>query len=96
VLNIDKAGKGTVSFAPLCKIKFNKKNELEIEHPETTPLGECVSTEITGIGKRTAAQINRESLVRSRMDRQNKDACARSEERDSAADGKTCLSTLLQ
>jgi len=32
VLNVDKDGKGTGSFAPLCKIKFNKKNELEIEH----------------------------------------------------------------
>lgn len=32
VLDVDKNGKGTGSFAPLCKIKFNKKNELEIEH----------------------------------------------------------------
>jgi len=32
VLNVDKDGKGTGSFAPLCKIKFNKKNELEVEH----------------------------------------------------------------
>ncbi len=32
VLNVDKNGKGIGSFAPLCKIKFNKKNELEIEH----------------------------------------------------------------
>jgi hypothetical protein len=32
VLNVDRDGKGTGSFAPLCKIKFNKKNELEIEH----------------------------------------------------------------
>jgi hypothetical protein len=32
VLNVGKDGKGTGSFAPLCKIKFNKKNELEIEH----------------------------------------------------------------
>jgi hypothetical protein len=32
VLNVDKDGKGTGSFAPLCKMKFNKKNELEIEH----------------------------------------------------------------
>ena len=31
-LDVDKDGKGTGSFAPLCKIKFNKKNELEIEH----------------------------------------------------------------
>jgi hypothetical protein len=32
VLNVDKDGKGTGSFSPLCKVKFNKKNELEIEH----------------------------------------------------------------
>ena len=32
VLDVDKDGKGTGSFAPLCKIKFNKKDELEIEH----------------------------------------------------------------
>ena len=32
MLNVDKDGNGTGSFAPLCKIKFNKKNELEIEH----------------------------------------------------------------
>jgi hypothetical protein len=32
VLNVDKDGKGTGSFAPICKIKFNKQNELEIEH----------------------------------------------------------------
>jgi hypothetical protein len=32
VLNVDKDGKGTGSFAPLCKIKFNKKKEIEIEH----------------------------------------------------------------
>jgi hypothetical protein len=32
VLNVDKDGKGTGSFAPLCKIKFNKKNELEVEN----------------------------------------------------------------
>lgn len=31
-LDVDKDGKGTGSFAPLCKIRFNKKNELEIEH----------------------------------------------------------------
>jgi hypothetical protein len=31
-LDVDKDGKGTGTFAPLCKIKFNKKNELEIEH----------------------------------------------------------------
>jgi hypothetical protein len=32
VLDVDKDGKGTGSFAPLCKVKFNKKNELEIEN----------------------------------------------------------------
>jgi hypothetical protein len=31
-LDVDKDGKGTGSLAPLCKVKFNKKNELEIEH----------------------------------------------------------------
>jgi hypothetical protein len=32
VLDVDKGGKGTGTLAPVCKIKFNKKNELEIEH----------------------------------------------------------------
>ncbi|SRR6266404_1198225 len=32
VLDVDQDGKGTGLFAPLCKIKFNKNNELEIEH----------------------------------------------------------------
>lgn len=32
VLDVDKDGKGTGSFAPLCKVKFNKAKELEIEH----------------------------------------------------------------
>ncbi len=32
VLDVDKDGKGTGQLAPVCKIKFNKKNELEIEH----------------------------------------------------------------
>jgi hypothetical protein len=32
VLDVDKDGKGTGSFAPACKVKFNKKKELEIEH----------------------------------------------------------------
>jgi hypothetical protein len=32
VLDVDKDGKGTGTFSPLCKVKFNKKNELEIEH----------------------------------------------------------------
>ena len=31
VLNVDKEGKGTGTFSPLCKIRFNKKNELEVE-----------------------------------------------------------------
>ena len=32
VLDVDKNGKGTGTLAPVCKIKFNKKNELEIEN----------------------------------------------------------------
>ncbi len=32
VLNVDKDGKGTGTLAPVCKIKFNKKGELEVEH----------------------------------------------------------------
>jgi hypothetical protein len=32
VLDLNKDGKGTGSFAPACKVKFNKKGELEIEH----------------------------------------------------------------
>jgi hypothetical protein len=32
MLELDKDGKGTGSFAPLCKVKFNKKGELEIEN----------------------------------------------------------------
>ncbi|WP_433973083.1 hypothetical protein [Tunturiibacter lichenicola] len=32
VLNVDKDGKGTGQLAPVCKIKFNKKNEIEIEN----------------------------------------------------------------
>ena len=32
VLDVDKNGKGSGQLAPVCKIKFNKKNELEIEH----------------------------------------------------------------
>ena len=31
ILDVDKDGKGTGSFAPACKVKFNKKGELEIE-----------------------------------------------------------------
>jgi hypothetical protein len=32
VLDVDKNGKGTGLLAPVCKIKFNKKNDLEIEN----------------------------------------------------------------
>jgi len=32
VLDLNKDGKGTGSFAPACKVKFNKKGELEIEN----------------------------------------------------------------
>lgn len=32
VLDVDKNGKGSGKLAPVCKIKFNKKKELEIEH----------------------------------------------------------------
>jgi hypothetical protein len=32
VLDVDKNGKGKGTLAPVCKIKFNKKNELEIEN----------------------------------------------------------------
>jgi hypothetical protein len=38
VLNVDKNGNGTGSFAPACKVKFNKKGELEIEHYGQKPL----------------------------------------------------------
>jgi hypothetical protein len=38
VLNIDKDGNGTGTLAPLCKIKFNKKGELEVEHYGQKPL----------------------------------------------------------
>jgi hypothetical protein len=31
-LNLDKDGKGTGTLAPMCKVRFNKKGELEIEH----------------------------------------------------------------
>ncbi len=37
VLDVDKDGKGTGTLAPVCKIKFNKKNELEIEHYDQKP-----------------------------------------------------------
>ncbi len=32
VLDLDKDGNGTGTLAPICKVKFNKKDELEIEH----------------------------------------------------------------
>jgi len=38
VLEVDKNGKGTGTLAPVCKIKFNKKNELEIENYGQKPL----------------------------------------------------------
>jgi hypothetical protein len=38
VLNVDKDGKGSGQLAPVCKIKFNKKNELEIENFGQKPL----------------------------------------------------------
>ena len=38
VLNVDKDSNGAGSLAPVCKIKFNKKNELEIEHYGQKPL----------------------------------------------------------
>ena len=38
VLNVDKNGKGTGTLAPVCKIKFNKKKELEIENYGQKPL----------------------------------------------------------
>lgn len=31
VMDVDKDGKGTGTFSPACKVKFNKKNVLEIE-----------------------------------------------------------------
>lgn len=38
VLDVDKDGNGTGTLAPICKIKFNKKGELEIEHFGQKPL----------------------------------------------------------
>lgn len=38
VLDVDKNGKGTGKLAPVCKIKFNKKGELEIENYGQKPL----------------------------------------------------------
>jgi hypothetical protein len=32
VLDVDKDGNGTGQFAPACKVRFNKKKQLEIEH----------------------------------------------------------------
>ena len=48
VLNVDKTGKGTGTLAPVCKIKFNKKNELEIEkfRAEALPPRKRLSAEI--------------------------------------------------
>jgi hypothetical protein len=37
VLDVDKGGKWTGKLAPVCKIKFNKKNELEIENYDQKP-----------------------------------------------------------
>ena len=36
-LNVDEDGNGTGTFAPLCKIPFNKKKELGIEECGQTP-----------------------------------------------------------
>lgn len=38
VLDVDKDGNGSGTLAPICKIKFNKKGELEIEHYGQKPL----------------------------------------------------------
>jgi hypothetical protein len=38
VLDVDKSGKGTGQLAPVCKIKFNKNGELEIENYGQKPL----------------------------------------------------------
>jgi hypothetical protein len=38
VLDVDKSGKGTGQLAPVCKIKFNKNAELEIENYGQKPL----------------------------------------------------------
>jgi hypothetical protein len=38
VLDVDKDGKGTGTFAVACKIKFNKNDELQIEHYGQKPL----------------------------------------------------------
>lgn len=38
VLNVDSTGKGTGTLAPICKVKFNKKGELEIENYGQKPL----------------------------------------------------------
>jgi hypothetical protein len=37
-MDVDKNGKGTGTLAPVCKIRFNKKNELEIENYGQKPL----------------------------------------------------------
>src|SRR5271170_1151089 len=38
VLDLDKDGNGTGTLAPVCKIKFNKKDELEVENYGQKPL----------------------------------------------------------
>lgn len=38
VLNVDSKGTGTGTLAPICKVKFNKKGELEIENYGQKPL----------------------------------------------------------
>ncbi len=38
VLDVDKDGNGTGTLAPICKIKFNKNGNLEIEHYGQKPL----------------------------------------------------------
>ena len=38
VLSVDGTGKGTGTLSPICKIKFNKKDELEIENYGKKPL----------------------------------------------------------
>ena len=45
VLNVDKKAKGTGTLAPVCKIKFNKKNDRKL-WPEALPPRERLSSEI--------------------------------------------------
>ena len=35
--NVDQSGKGIGTFSPLCRITFNKKNEIVIEHHSIKP-----------------------------------------------------------